>query len=124
MTDQALTFELGERGHWLLNGTLGGRHNIADPKVYNIEGIEPEISQVVMHSVDQLLPGSRMRPRLVGATTRAQFSDNHEALRVGMQRLFNKLIGHMGTVVITGVDVIDTGFYRLAQNGYRSVNIA
>ena len=40
-----------------------------------------------------------------------------------MKRLLDNLIGHMGAVIVAGVDMVDTSRGGLSQNSYRSLNV-
>src|SRR5580698_4141428 len=65
-----------------------------------------------------------MNPGLVCAPASADLGDNHEAIRIGMERPLNKLIGHMRTVEVAGINMVHARLYGLAQNSYGSVNIS
>src|ERR1700719_1242726 len=64
------------------------------------------------------------KPGLVWTSASADFRDDHEILGVRMERLLDQLIGHMGSVVVAGIDVVHTGIYRLSQNSNGSINVA
>src|SRR5689334_17121965 len=76
-----------------------------------------------MYGINQLLTRKRMNPGLVLTTTRAYLGDDYEVIRIGVKRLLNDLVGHMRTIKVAGIDMIDTGRHRLSQNSNRSVNI-
>jgi hypothetical protein len=46
-----------------------------------------------------------------------------QAGRIGMKRLLDNLIGHMGAAIVAGVDMMDNSRDRLSQNSYRSINV-
>src|SRR6266850_6469807 len=76
-----------------------------------------------MHGIDQLLTGKSMNPRLVSSSASAHLGDDYKIVRIRMKCPLNDLIGHMRTVVVAGIDMIDTGVNRLSQNSNRHVNI-
>src|SRR5260370_34462320 len=76
-----------------------------------------------MDRIDQLLPRKRMHPRFVLWPPGAYFGNDHQSIRIGMKRLFDDLVGHMRTVKIAGIDVVDPSRNSLSQNGYSSLSI-
>ena len=62
-------------------------------------------------------------PGGVVAARGAHLRDDHEILGIGMQRLADDLVGDMRAVEVAGVDVVDAGRDRLAQDGDRRVAI-
>src|SRR5580704_8402231 len=76
-----------------------------------------------MNRVNYLLTGKSMNPGFVGTPTRPNLGDDHEIIRVRMQRLLNNLIGHVGTVEVACVDMIDPRLYRLAKNRNCGISI-
>ena len=40
-----------------------------------------------------------------------------------MERLLDDLIGHMGTIKVAGIDMVDAGRNGLSQHGQRTVHI-
>src|SRR5580692_1754604 len=77
-----------------------------------------------MNCVNYLLTGKSMNPGFVGTPTSPNLGDDHEIIRVRMQRLLNNLIGHVGTVEVACVDMIDPRLYRLAKNRNCGISIA
>src|ERR1700719_2632885 len=63
------------------------------------------------------------KPGLVWTSASADFRDDHEILGVRMERLLDELIGHMGSVVVAGIDVVHAGLYRLSQNSNGGIHI-
>src|SRR5215469_2452684 len=65
-----------------------------------------------------------MNPGLVGSPPGPHLGDDHQTLRVRMERLLDYLIGYMRSVEVAGIDVVHTGFNRLTQNSDGAVAIA
>src|SRR6185312_9555013 len=118
VTDQALALKVGEYSELRFDRAFGGAVHVEHAaKVDDIEHVEPEIAQVVVHRLREFLRGHGGKPRSVGASARADLSDDDEIVRIGMQRLADDLIGDVRAVEIAGVDVIDAGGDRFAQHG-------
>ena len=71
MADQSLPLKLGQRGERLLDRTLGGPVDVEhDAQVDDVEHVEAEVAQIVVHRLGQLAwarePGSTIRPRRAG----------------------------------------------------------
>src|ERR1700691_2486925 len=64
-----------------------------------------------------------MNPRFILWPPRTNLGDDHQAIRVGIKRLLNDLIGHMRTVKIAGIDVVDPRLNSLSQNRHSSLKI-
>ncbi len=69
------------------------------------------------------LETKRMNPGLVFTAASAHLGDDHQVIRIGMKCPLNDLIGHMRTVIVAGIDMIDIGRNRVSQNSNRYVNI-
>src|SRR4029077_10695096 len=95
MTDQSLPLEFDEHGQRLFDRFLSRFREATDPKIDDIEMVEAEIPQVVMDSIHQLLVGKSVKPGFVWTSACTHFGDDHEILRVRMERLLDELIGHM-----------------------------
>src|SRR4029077_9720447 len=76
-----------------------------------------------MDGIHQLLAGKSMKPGFVWTSSCAHFGDDHEILGIRMERLLDELIGHMGPVVVAGVNVVHARLYRLSQNSNSSIHI-
>src|SRR5262249_41049971 len=111
LTDQPLTLEFCQHGQRLRNRSLRRFRESANPKIDDVQCVKAEISQVVMNGINQLLARESMRPGFIWSATSAHFGDDHETIRIRMERLLNDLIGHMRTVVVAGIDVVHTGLY-------------
>jgi len=104
MADEPFLLKFPEHGQQRLNRSLERFEDRSNPKVDDIETIDPKISQVVMNTIDQLLAGKSRNPGPVCTPTSAYFGDDHETIRVGMERLLDNLIRHMRTVEV-GVSI-------------------
>jgi hypothetical protein len=91
----------------------------ADPKVDDIEGVEVEPLQVVVHLLAQLSRGPREHPAAGGVPYRADLGDDAQVIRVRRERLADDLVGDVGPVEVSRVDVVDAEFDRGAQDGDR-----
>src|SRR6266404_8087185 len=81
------------------------------------------MSEVVMYGIDQLLTRKGRKLGLVLTPTGAHLGDDHQVIRIGVKCLLNDLIGHMRTVKVAGIDMIDTGRNRFSQHSNRYANI-
>src|SRR5258705_13771287 len=102
MTNESLLLEFGQYGEWFCDGSFRWAHDATDSKIDDVEGVEPEVTEVVVSAVDQLLARKGMDPGLVLTAARAQLGDDHEAWRIGVERLPDGLIGHMRAVEAAG----------------------
>src|SRR6267142_6092505 len=76
-----------------------------------------------MYGVDQLLARKSMNPRFILTPSSPNLGDDHQVIRIGMQRLFDDQIGHMRTVVVAGIDMVHAGGNSLSQNSNRTLHI-
>ena len=124
MTYQSLLLEFGEHGQGFFNGSFRWPHDSSDAQIDDIERVESEIAKIVVNAIDQFLARKSMNPGLVFATSSAYLGDDHQTVRIGMERLLDDLVGHMRTIKVAGIDMVHAGGDRLSQNGDRSVDIA
>ena len=89
----------------------------ADAKVDDVEGVEAEVAKIVVDAVDEFLAREGVDPGFVRTAAGADLGDDDEVIGIGMERLADDLIGDVRTVEVAGVDVVDAGGDRLAQNG-------
>src|SRR5258705_13957973 len=115
MTNESLLLEFGQYGEWFCDGSFRWAHDATDSKIDDVEGVEPEVTEVVVSAVDQLLARKGVNPGLVLTAARAQFGDDHEAWRIGMERLLDDLVGYVRTVEVAGVGVVHAGLNRVSQ---------
>jgi hypothetical protein len=80
-----------------------------DTQVHDVERIDTEVAQIVMHRTRQFGRALRRDPRRIGSSDRADLCHDDEALRIGIQRLSDELVGDVRTVEVARVDVIDSG---------------
>lgn len=107
MLDEALLLEFGEDGEGCGDGAFGWAFEAAYSEVDDVELVEAEVAEVVVDAVDDLLTGECGDPGCVCAAASTDFGDDDEAVRVGMERLFDDLVGDVRAVEVAGVDVID-----------------
>ena len=89
-------------------------------QVDDIERLQPQIAQVVVHGVAQLLRRRGRQPGLVRAAHEADLRDDGQAIAVGVQRFADDLVGDVRPIKIRGVDMVDAQLDGLAQNGHGS----
>jgi hypothetical protein len=123
MTDQALLLEFGERGEGFLDGAFDWAGDAADAEIDDVEGVERQVAEVVVYGVDELLTRERVDPGLVFAAAGADLGDQYEAFRIGVECLFNDLVGDVRAVVVAGVDVVDAGRDCFLQDGMGFVHV-
>ena len=68
MADQPLPLQLGERGEWLRDRALrSARGRAHDAQIDDVERVEPEVAQIVVNRLRQLVRAQRRDPRRVRA---------------------------------------------------------
>src|SRR5262245_63811929 len=77
-----------------------------------------------MDRIDQFLARKSRNPRLVGSAASAHLGDDHQTVRIRVERLLDNLIGHMRTIVIACVDVVHASFDGPSQDSDRAIKIA
>ena len=85
-------------------------------QIDGVEHIKFEAAKVVMDRCDQLIGLECREPRTTVPTNGTYFADDHQIVRIGIQRIANQFVGNVGTVIIAGIDVIDPAFDRCAQD--------
>src|SRR5580692_11488910 len=85
--------------------------------------VEAKIVQILMNGIHQLLAGKRVKPGFVWTSASAYFGDDHEILRIWIERLLDKLIGHVRSVVVAGINVVHARLDGFAQNSDGGVDI-
>lgn len=123
MADQALALELGKRRELLLDRALARPVYAADTQIDDVERIRAEVAEVVVDAADEISGGAHRDPGGVVAAHRPDLGDDHQIIRIGMQRLADQMIGDVRAVEIAGVDVIDPACHRFAQHGQGGVAI-
>src|SRR4029453_9532463 len=76
-----------------------------------------------MDCVDQFLTGKSRDPRLVWTSASTDLRIDYETNRIGMQCPLYDLVGHMRSIVVACVNVIDARVDCLPQNSDCGVNI-
>src|ERR1700683_3020671 len=74
-----------------------------------------------MHPALEVIRAHGRVPSRVWPTPGADLGDDHKVVGIGMQRLTDELVGHMGPVEVAGVDVVDAARDRLAQHRDRGI---
>ena len=124
VADQALALQLGQRGERRLDRSLARPVDSPhDAQVDDVERVEAEVAQVVVHRAASSAGAMRRDPRGVRAAHRADLGDDDQIVRIGVQRLADELVGDVRAVEVAGVDVVDAARDRLAQHGERGVAI-
>ena len=101
--------------------SLGAWDVTHDAVVDHVDGLDTEVLQVVVDRAGQCFRRDGRVPRAVLAAPGADLGDDHEVVRIGMQRLADDLVGDMGTVEVAGVDMVDPHLDGLAQHGQGGV---
>ena len=76
-----------------------------------------------MHRLRQLLRGKRRQPGGILAASGSDLGHNRKVVPVRMKRLADKLVGHMRSVKIAGINVIHTRRHRFTQHRQRRIFI-
>jgi hypothetical protein len=92
-------------------------------KIHDIERVQPQVADIVMHTVDQFLTRKSVNPGLVVTTAGTHLGDNHQAVRKRMKRFPNHLIRHMRAIEVARIDMVHACGDRLSQDCNRGVNI-
>jgi hypothetical protein len=118
--DQSFLLQLrGHRerfGDWARSGAV----EPPDAQVNDVEYIEPEVPQVVVHGLAQLLGSERLQPVPLGVTQSSDLGHDVQLVRVGVQGFLDDLAGDVWAVEVGRIDVRDAQAYGLAQDGHGS----
>ena len=79
--------------------------------------VQFEGPQVGLDPGPQLLGSLCADPLTLVVAGGADLGNQHELLGVGIERLVQKLVGHVGAVELRGVDVIDAGLDGPSDDG-------
>ena len=77
-----------------------------------------------MNSIYQFLARKSVNPGFVRSAARSHLGDDHQTVRIGMERLLDDLIRHVRAIEIAGIDVIHSRFNGLSQDPDGFVGIA
>ena len=80
---------------------------LTDAEIDHVQTIEAEVPQIVMHGIAQLLFGQCRRPGFVRTAPGAHLGHDRQAFGIGMKSLPDDLVGDMGAVIVTGIDMVD-----------------
>ena len=97
---------------------VGHPAQVHRPQLLHAEG-----AQVLLHSGAQLCRCLRGDPAAVVVTLSSHLGNQEEVLGVGVQRVVDQLVRHVGPVVLRGVDVVHTQLDRAAQHRERLVAV-
>ena len=123
MLDQSFLLHLRERDERLGDRARLGAVEPPDAQIDDIEGVEAEVDEVVVHGLAQLLGRPRVWPAALCVAIRPDLGDDMQLVRIGVQGLLDDLVRDVWAVIVTGVDMRDAQFDCLAQHGYRSVTV-
>ena len=123
MLDQALALQLRERAERLGDRPGLGAVKPADAKVDDVQRVEAEVAQIVVHGPAQLVRGECDEPVAVIVPARSDLGDDMEIVGVRVQGLLDELVRHMRAVIVAGVDVGDAQLDRLPQYGHRGATV-
>ena len=125
MANESLPLEFDEHIERFCNGAGLGRGETAHAEVDDIEGFETEVAQIVVNALDQIFTRTVENPGTIIATASTDLGDEGEIFRVGMQGLFDDLVGDVRTIEVAGVNVVDARSDGLAQdgNGFGAVGV-
>ena len=117
MPDQTLFAQPRQRGEGFLERALARGVDVAhQAQIDHLEPLEAEIAQVVVDGAGQIRRALRGEPGAVRVANRADLGDDHQIVRIGMQRLADDLVGDVRTVEVAGVDVVDPSLDGGAQH--------
>ena len=120
---EALLLKSRQGGQRFLDRAFGRALAIHDPQVHHVHHLAPKVTKVFVDRALQILLRHRRVPGTVRAPEGPDLGHEGQAVRIGMQRLADNLVGNVRAVEIARVDVVHAAFDRLAQNGDRRVAI-
>ena len=124
MADKTLTLEIGQHRERRLKRTFARSvHTAHEAQVDHMQRFEAQIPEIVVNRLLQLRRRHGRIPRGIRAAATAHLGDDHEILRIGMQRFADQPIGDVRPIEVAGVNVVDPARHRLAQHGDRLVVI-
>ena len=123
MANQALTLEVGQNLDLVRDGPLRRLEHPADAEIHDVESLEAEVPEVVVHARDQVVLAVRRLPRSVVAPDRPELGDDHQPFGIWVQRLPDDLVSDVRAVEVAGVDVVDAGRDGLAKNSHGLVRV-
>ena len=94
------------------------------PQVDRGQLVDAQRCEVDLDVAAQLVGLVRGQPAALIVAAGAHLADECEVVRVGMERLADEFVGHVGSVELRGVDVVDAEFDGPAQHGDRLIVVA
>ena len=92
-------------------------------EIHHLQHIQPEVAQIIVHRCFEFRRGKCRVPGRIGAAAGADFGDDDEVVRIGMQRFADQLVGDVRTIKIAGVDMVDAACHRRPQHRDRRVMV-
>ena len=92
-------------------------------QVHRCQLLDTETAQVLFDSRAQPLRLAVRQPRTPVVAAAADLAHQGQVLWIGVERLPDESVGHIGPVVLRGVDVVDAGVHRPAQHGQGQVTV-
>ena len=124
MAHQTLPLQFGQCGERRFERAFDRALDVEHAaQVDDVEHVEAEVAQIVVHRLRQFFRRHRRDPRAVVAAPRADLGDDDEIVAIRMQRLADDLVGDVRAVKVAGVDVVDALGHGLAQNADGGVTI-
>src|SRR5271154_2988099 len=102
MPNLALFPELGQYSH----GSLEGDVVIGDMELIDIDAANPQALQAALHCFGKMLWARIVRPLPGAWPLPSTLSGDHQTSRIGIERLGNQFLGHIGAIGIGSVDQI------------------
>ena len=95
---------------------LGGELVVDAVQLEQVDGLHAETAQTHLAFLTQIGRVAEHGPRVGPGAQQAGFGRDDDAVRVGVQRLFDQFLGHVGTVGIGGVDEVHPELDETAQH--------
>ena len=121
--DLALVAQSRHPASWSSSDPLADRAVIIWPQVDGPEAVDGEGAQVVLDAAAQLFGSLRRKPPAPVVSWAPTLETRTSPSGVGMQSLPDQCVGHVGSVVLRRVDVVNTKVDGTPQHGHRRVVI-
>jgi hypothetical protein len=114
--DEPLLPHFRERGERFSNRTGLRGAEPTDAKVDDVQNIQPEVLDVLVDRLAQLIGRKRLGPPALGVAAGTYLGHDPQILRVGMKRFPDDLVDDVRAVVVARVDMGDPEGNDLAQD--------